>query len=186
MSEENQITQPIYNEEEFIEPPSLELPWKFILFGFLVFILSLILFIGLKFGYLNYLDSKNQEIDKKISEITNSIDEVERENLIIFYSQIFNLKEIIKNHNYPSKLFSFLEDNTLAKVYYSDLNWTADKNVVSLKGLASDLNYLSKQLEVFQNNKNVSYVNLIDLNFFNNQIGFNLEIGLKSDFLNNK
>ncbi len=185
MPEEKQSTQPIYNEEEFIEAPSLELPWKFIFFGFLVFLLSLLLFIGLKFGYLNYLNNQNKQIDNKLNEIASSIDETERENLIVFYSQIFNLKEIMKNHKYPSKIFSLLEANTLSRVYYTDLSWLSDKDILSLKGMAGDLNYLSKQLEIFQNNKNVNYVNLIDLKLLNDRINFEIEVGLRPEFLNN-
>lgn len=183
MNEENSKTQPIYNEEEFIEAPSLNLPWRFIIFSFLIFLVTILMYFGLKFGYLNYLNGQISDLDKNLNELVGSIDEIEREKLISFYSQLVNLENISQNHIYVSKIFKFLEDNTLSKVMYNNFQFNAEKNVIFLNGSASDLNYLASQVNLFEKNKNVFYVNLGNLKFYENKVFFDLELGFVSDYL---
>lgn len=106
-------------------------------------------------------------------------------------SRIEHSKELLEKHYNILPIFTFLENNTLADIYYTDLTIT-DKTsesgggfiVVHGSGVASDLPDLSLQADAYGENPNID--NLVISNITRSRQGFvifDLDFNVKKKFL---
>jgi hypothetical protein len=132
-------------------PEKLPTGWPLRLFAFSLLILtaSLLIYVGLRFGYKPYLQNQIAEKEREIEQLAVSIPRENQEKLGAFYSQLLNLKNVLDNHVTASPIFSFLEKNTNKKVFYTRLDFDAKQNVFTLEGAAESYDILAEQLEAF-------------------------------------
>jgi hypothetical protein len=162
---------------------TLGTPWKLLVFTFILFIFSLLVYFGLKIGYENYLKSQLETLDKKINDLSNSISEEDQQRFISAYSQIINLKNVLNNHVFSSNIFNFLEKNTLPKVFYNSATFSSPTRTIVLNGQADSLMTLASQLALFEKSKDVESVELTGMNFVLGGVSFGINIVLKQDYL---
>lgn len=124
-------------------------PWRILVGSFVLFILSIFVYFGLKFGYSNYLEARAGSLDKQINVLAAEVSEADQEKLVVLYSQLANLDKILKRHSYTSNIFSFLEKNTLGSVYFTEASFSADEYSLSLSGFARDGETMTAQMAVF-------------------------------------
>jgi len=132
------------------EKLSVGWPWRLLSFAIIVFGLTAATYLGMSFGYKPYLNSRIKELDSRITNLTQQIDATQQENLISFYSQLVNVKELLNSHPAISKIFDFLEKNVHNQVYYVFLNLSLNEKSIKIEGIAPDYHTLVKQLELFQ------------------------------------
>ncbi len=169
--------------EQFVtEAIPVGFPWRLFTFSLILFLFSVFVFFGLKFGYASYLTSQTEALDKKIQDLGNRVSAEDQARFIAFYSQLVNLKKVLEAHGFSGSVFSFLEKNTLGEVYYNDANFSGDDGELALKGLAASSETLVAQLAVFDRAPEVAKVILNQTNTDQRGVTFALTLEFKPDF----
>src|SRR3989344_4909742 len=74
-----------------------------------------------------------------------------------------DLAAIVNGHKISSNVFSFVEDNTMPRVWFSSFSMSESAGGLNLAGEADSMETLSKQVNIFENNKeyikNISVLN---------------------------
>jgi hypothetical protein len=122
-----------------------------------ILFLSLVIYLGLAFGYQPYLQSQLSSTKDQVSALQNSISTSDQTQLIDFYSQIANLQALLQNHALTSQLLTWLEKNTEVNVYYTSMNLTTGGHVL-LQGIGASEADINQQLAIFENSPEVSSV----------------------------
>jgi hypothetical protein len=123
-------------------------------------------------------------INKKISDLSSSYETAKKEQ-----DTLTILSGILNNHVYSSKVFDWLEADTLPQVSWNSLNFTSGGNF-SLAGTASSYEMLVAQVETIKNDPNVTAVSFSGVNgdFDENNVmkgvNFNLDVSLNPTYLN--
>ena len=84
--------------------------------------ISLAVYFGLVFGYRPYLENQIKELNDRIESFTKSVPPEDQARLTSFYSQVVNLKSLLGRHVVTTPFFEWLEKNTQANVYITNLN----------------------------------------------------------------
>lgn len=142
------------------EPPKTP-GWSFgiVMFSGTILFIVVFVYFGLTLGYEPYLNSQVTKQQDQINQLGQSISPADQGNLINFYSQISNLKTLLKNHTLTSKLFAWLEKNTEANVTYQSLSF-AQGNQITLAGTAISEGDINQQIAIFESSPEISKVNL--------------------------
>ncbi len=138
-------------EEELKRGERLQvvLPWKLFSLSFFIFIGAIVVYLGMNFGYVPYLNTQIKNIDKDIESLSQSVGEQEKNELINFYSQLVNINKLIDSQAKASAVLSFLEKNTHKKVRYTSLAFDAKSDELRISGVASSYEVISEQLNIF-------------------------------------
>ena len=158
-------------------------PWKFFLFSLLTLATAIVLYLGLNFGYQNYLNNRLQNLDQSLAQLSQSIPRDQQENLTAFYSQIANLQDILERHVSSTRVFSFLENNTNRLIYYTFLNLKIDERKLSLEGVAVNYDALSQQLQAFKSAPEVESFVLNDSNAAGGRVRFKIFLILDTSII---
>lgn len=168
------------------EPPKTP-GWSFgiVMFSGTILFIVVFVYLGLTLGYEPYLNSQIKQQQDQINKLSQSISTTDQAKLIAFYSQISNLKTLLKNHVISSKMFDWLEKNTEANVSYQSMSFSQGNNL-TLSGTAVAEGDLNQQLAIFEASPEVQRVNLTSV--ANSQAGaagwtFNLTLVLSPSLL---
>lgn len=163
------------------EPENLPVgwPWRFFSISLVIFLSALLVFLGLKFGYRLYLNSRIQKADASINQLLDTVSKADQEKFANFYFQLVNLKNILDSHILSSKIFPFLEKITNQKVYYSSLNLRVSEKELELEGLADSYGVLGEQLEAIKQSAEVENYTLNQSQFGDNLVRFKATLKLK-------
>ena len=166
-------------EEQLQRPEDIEVgwPWRFLVFAIFIFGLMVVIFLGIRFGYEPYLNKKAQGLDTQISEKNQSLNQVQVDNFVKFYSQVFNFKTLLDKHIFGSNILKFLEENTLKALNYTAFGLDMTRQEIKISGITPNYETLSQQLELFRQNdsvKDISFQNSSN----NNQGGINFEVSI--------
>jgi len=175
------------NEQFIAESSVAGLPWRLLIFGVVVLALAIAIYLGLRFGYGAYLDAQFKDTEKRLDDLARQVKPEDQKNFIGFYSQLINLKSVLDTHEFGSKVFSFLEKNTLSSVYYTEASFLASGKALTLKGAADTSETLVGQMNVFDKTPELLSVSLDQMNFdprggsvsFSAMLTFNPEYFLK-------
>jgi flagellar biosynthesis protein FlhB len=137
-----------------------------------ILLISIIIYVGLAYGYKSYLNSSLQKLQSQIQSFSEQIPLNEQTNIINFYSQLANLKTLLANHVISSPVFAWLEKNTQTNVFYSKLNLNVATNQLSLSGSAKSVDDFNQQMAVFENSSDVKLAKVNSLSFVNNSWQF--------------
>lgn len=139
---------------------SVGFPWRLLLIAIIIFGLTLLIYVGIQFGYIPFLNSEISKADANFSALSAKVDVNQQAQLTDFYSQMFNIQKLSTSHLYPSKIFDFLEKNIYPLVKVSSLQVGAVGGDVRFDGVASDFTALTNQLAELKLDPNVSAVSL--------------------------
>jgi len=167
--------------EKFMEPEKLPVgwPWRLFIFSVVLLALTILIYLGIIFGYQSYLQSQKNSLDKKINEIGGIISETDRNNFVNFFSQLVNLQGLLENHIKGSNIYSFLEKNTNQGVYYEDATLSLTDHSLKLDGVARSYNNLVQQLVGFEQASEISRVLLQQAQTAEGGIRFSLQLIIK-------
>lgn len=135
-------------------------PWRTLVISVVVFGLTLLIWAGMEFGYVPFLQSQIQKSDVELAALSQSVSESEQKELIEFYSQLYNIQSLIGGHLHPSRFFDFLEKSTHPMVKFSGLRLNIIGGEAVLEGAAPDFDTVASQLSAFKNDAQVASVAL--------------------------
>lgn len=170
------------SEQFLTEHVSIGWPWRILLFAIVIFALSLLIYFGLRFGYGPYLDSRSETLDRNLAELTQGVNLEDQERFVNFYSQLVNLKTVLEKHPFPSNTFSFLERNTLGRVYFSRADLDVGQRTLRLKGFAASIQGLAEQIAVLENSTDVDSVLVEDVGLSGGGTAFSASLTFKPEF----
>ena len=175
------------NDQFGIDKMSVGWPWRLMFFSVFIFIFSLFIYFGLRFGYNNFLDDNLIVLEENISQLSSEVTEEDQERFINFYSQLVNLKTVLEEHPFGSNVFNFLEKNTVITVSFDQANVSITERTLSLSGQTDSIKTLAQQLAVFEQSPEVERAVLRNISLDIGRVGFNFTLTFKPDFLiNNK
>ncbi len=181
----SQQNQSVNLGADFItETSSAGLPWRLMIFSLILFVFALLGYLGLKFGYESYVNAQIQEIDKKSEALNTAVSDGEQKEFLTFYSQMFNLKQVLNGRNYSYNLFKFLENNTISRIYYDSADYSAAAAAAQLKGRADSMNSLVEQLSIFNKAPELQKTSLKSLSLDQGFVNFEVTIFFKPEFFN--
>ena len=134
------------------------LPSKLLMFSVSIFIITLVVYLGMIFGYEPYLNAQLDKLNNQISVASSQISPSDQSQLVGYISQISNVKALLDNHVTASALLNYLEKNTDTNVYFNRLSLTTFNNQAQLSGMAQTMNDLVGQLAVWQSSPSITEV----------------------------
>ena len=162
---------------------TIGLPWRLMVFSFVLFLFSIFIFAGLQYGYGTYLDAQTVEVDENIAALAQQVSESEQEELLLFYSQLTNLQKVLDRRIFTVNTFPFLEKNTLPLVYYTEARYVAEEGVMILNGVANSIKVFVQQITLFEESPEVERVIIDDVGLERGTVSFGLHIVFQSEFL---
>ena len=139
---------------------------QLLMFSSTLFFISLVVYLGLIFGYRPYLNSQVKRLDDRIQSLSQQIPLEDQKKIINFYAQLVNLRAVLNGHIFTTPIFGWLEKNTHSNIYYTRIGLNTQNRQVTLAGFAKSVNDLAEQLKIFDDDPGV-----VQLNFGNSSIG---------------
>lgn len=158
-------------------------PWRFFTASFAVFLISVLVYFGLVFGYGPFLEKRIAEKEQQIADSSAVISKEAQDKFSQLYSQIINLKSILDNHVFPSSVIALLERTTHPKVYFIGLNFKAQERELELDGIAANFNVLAEQLESYSQADGIEGYTLTQSQFSDNSVQFKAVLKLSKSLL---
>lgn len=128
-----------------------------------LFAISLILYLGLAYGYEPYLNAQKENLDGQIQEFSKQIPQEDQAKLIAFYSQLANIKTLLAKHSLPSTVFGWLERNTQTRTHFTKLTFNASTNQITILGNSATPGDVAEQTAIFESQPEVLRLNLNNL-----------------------
>ena len=126
------------------------IPRKFLTFSFFLFLATLLIYFGLSVGYKSFLNSEISGLEENIDELRFQTSAEQQENLVIFFSQVNNMQEILDNHVIVSNLFPILEASTHSRVVYTGMDVFVVERKIVIEGIAESFDALVSQLTIYE------------------------------------
>lgn len=114
-----------------------------------LFFISILIAGGLTYGYQPYLNAQVKALDAKIKKFSEDVPVEDQQKILVFSSQLINLKKLLKQHIFISPVLEWLQKNTSPNVYYSKMVLDVAKKSISLSGSAKTVNDFAEQVQVF-------------------------------------
>lgn len=180
----NDIPSPQTNvSEEFVtEKLPVGWPWRLLIFSILIFILTLFVYFGIRFGYSAYLSQQSADLDSSLEVLANEVNTEDQERFVSFYSQIVNLKSVLDRHLWSSNLFTFLEQNAIDGVVFTEARFEDTARILQLQGTVTSFDLLAQQMGVFEKSSAVENVLLDDVSVVGGTPTFKLSVYLSEMF----
>jgi hypothetical protein len=179
-----QSNQPVFREQFVNEPVSVGFPWRLFIFSLVIFLLSILIYFGLKVGYENYLQNQTTSLDGELNQLAKAVSQQDQQQFVNFYSQLVNLKTIFTSHIFSANVFPFLEKNTLPQVYYTDAKFTGSGADLALTGQAASLQVLAEQMAEFESAPELRSATLLSTSFNpGGTVGFSIDLVFQPSYL---
>lgn len=131
---------------------------RLLMFSGTVLFVMVLTFFGLQFGYKPYLQAQIDQYQKEVEDFDRKIPATTQNQIVLFYSQLANIKTLLGNHTLTSRLFEFFEAKTVPTVSYEKLSLNVQTREVELTGRAGSFQDFGVQLGVFQDEPRVQKV----------------------------
>lgn len=148
-----------------------------ILFSGSIFLIVVCIYAGLQFGYEPYLNGQISALENQVQKVGQSISPSDEATLITFYSQVSNIQSLLKSHVFFSRFLTWLEQNTEANVYYTNMTYLSGDQI-TLNGNAKTSADIPEQIAVFEAAPNVSAVSLSNISYSSAANNWNFIVGL--------
>ena len=172
-----------YRYQEFGESKEIKpvLPWKFFWFSLLFTLAVMGSYFFLKSYYLPHLKEETQNISLETHQLANKINQKDRQEMTLFWSQIKNIESLLSSRFYASNVFSFLEKNTLPQVSLERVDFKHKDNTLSVIGSASDGRAVASQINILENLAIVKRIVLKSVTSKEGKVDFEVKLYLKPE-----
>jgi hypothetical protein len=99
--------------------------------------------------YGPYLGGQLSGLESQVATANQSIASGDETQLVSFYSQVSNVQTLLKNHIVFSQFLSWLEQSTVASVYYTQFSFSSGTQV-TLTGSALTEGSITQQIAIFE------------------------------------
>ncbi len=155
--------------------------WMILTVGFLL--LVTLTYFGLT-GYKSSLIEEKGNLEERLVELTNQRDLEKEVNFIELKTDIEDLKKVLEDRFYSSKIFEMLEEITLPRVQFTSFEADLSQAKLILRTEVVDYPTLAKQVIVFEQDSRIEKVDLSEVNLeTSGRIVSNLRVELNPDFL---
>jgi len=129
---------------------------------------------------------KVSDMDKVISAYDTDDNKKAEKEVLDYKKKIGDFNSIIVDRKISSNVFSFIESNTLPKVWFLNFDMSESKNNIKLSGETDNMVIFSRQLGVFENSdRYVKSVNILSSEVQSNgKVRFILDIYLDPNIFN--
>ena len=155
--------------------------WLALTIGFLL--LVILIYFGLT-GYKSNLIKERGDLEERLVQLTNQRDPEIEANFMELKTGIEDLRKVLENRLYSSKIFELLEEITLPQVQFTDLDADLSQAKLILKVEAVDYLTLAKQVVVFEQDSRIKKIDLSEIGLeTSGRVASDLRIELDPDFL---
>lgn len=155
--------------------------WLALTVGFLL--LVILIYFGLA-GYKSNLIEERGNLEERLVQLTNQRDLEIEANFMELKTGIEDLRKVLENRLYSSKIFELLEEITLPQVQFTDLDADLSQAKLILKAEAVDYLTLAKQVVVFEQDLRIKKVDLSEVGLeTSGRVASDLRVELDPDFL---
>ncbi len=124
--------------------------WRLLYFMGFVFLVFLLTYVGLAFGYKNFLEARIDTTTKELEALATTDPTLgKQDEFLAFQSQLINLKKVLDAPPTPSKILKLLEARTHTRVQYTNFTFSIPDRRVEVQGTASSYDVLAEQLQAF-------------------------------------
>ncbi|PJE64713.1 MAG: hypothetical protein COU90_00360 [Candidatus Ryanbacteria bacterium CG10_big_fil_rev_8_21_14_0_10_43_42] len=145
--------------------------------------LSLVFFIlmGLAYGgvflYKRSIESNLDGLTRQLSNIEEELDSDIIQEIVRVDKGLAVAQDLLAQHVYSSRLFEFLENNTLETVQYNDFTYSFGSRSVILAAVADSYVSLNEQIHIFQNLPLIRSVDFSGISMLEDDtVGFSLNL----------
>lgn len=139
---------------------SVGFPWRLLVISFVVFGLTVLVWAGIQFGYIPFLNSQLSSATASFNALSGKISAQQQKDLTSFYSQLYNIQSLQASHVYPAQLFDFLEKNIYPNVILTSFQASLTGGSIRFDGIATDYSTLTNELAILKSDPNVTLVTL--------------------------
>ncbi|MEK7549252.1 MAG: hypothetical protein AAB496_02060 [Patescibacteria group bacterium] len=167
---------------------SIGWPWRIFSLFLIIFIIAILVYAGINFGYRPYLNKQIKILDAELLNLNQSIDKDKQNQLILFYSQIVNIGDVLNSRDNTFQIFDFLEKNTYPEIKYANLSVNAAEKEIKIDGTAPNYEILTKEMTLLDQSPQTERVILENSRLTETskgaakEIRFNLKLILTSEF----
>lgn len=164
-------------------------PWS--MFGVFASIIFLVIFgayVGLYF-YNDVLASRIESLTAKVNEVREGFDNMEVKQARAFYARAELVRSLLDDHIIVNPVFDFLEANTVATIFYTNLDFKRDDAdnslpIVTITGEAPSYASLAYQADIFRERDELTSFFVKDVTLTNvGSVTFSLEMTFVPDYL---
>jgi hypothetical protein len=135
-------------------------------------------------SYNRLLASRSKQVERDIEDLKDTIPSEDLERLVKFDRQIRNLRLLLNNHVYQTRLLDEIERFTLPQVRYSTLNIHRLNAVAALRGRAPSMEAVSLQAAAFSQSDSITSVTVKRASISNDGgVAFEMDLGFKRSLL---
>ncbi len=155
--------------------------WLILSIAFLI--LVILTCFGL-WGYKESLADEKTDLENQLAQLNGQRDLELEADFAELKEGIEDLKKVLKNSVYPSRLFEMLEELTLSQVQFTSLDVDLTQAVLSLNAELIDYTTLAKQMIVFKEDERIEELDVSGISLdMTGQIKSAFDLELKLDFL---
>jgi hypothetical protein len=166
------------NPAEGFSDPNANVGWpkKFLSFSITMFVLVFLTYFGLSFGYQTFLNSKIETVRAELDVLESQVTPEQKESLATLYSQVTNIRDLIKNHSLASKFFDSLEVITSENVSYLEFDMDIPNKEVAITGVAASYEDLVSQLALYEESPEIETITLEKASLDGSIVDFSLKM----------
>jgi len=158
-------------------------PKKFLTFSVAIFAFVFIVYFGLAFGYEIFLRSSIEKVEGELGSLSSQITDQQKTDLTTLYSQVTNIRDLLKGHTLTSQVFTLIEAITSQQVKYVGFDLSVPDKAVDIDGFAAAYEDLVSQLVLYEESPQIERFTLEESAIQNGVVGFKVKLFLVEDIL---
>lgn len=143
--------QPSYEQVVSRAPRSPAWFGQLMAFAITLLALSVVVFLGITFGFRPYLENRVTALDQEIQDFTRKVPEQEQKDIATFYSQLANIRTVLGKHTATGAFMTWIEGGTTQQVQLTKVAFNAGSRQVQVTGIARSAPDVATQVVAFQN-----------------------------------
>lgn len=151
-------------------------PWRILVLSLVLFGLSVLVFVGMEFGYTPYLSAQIDELDGELTSLNQTFQGEREEDVFNLFSQIYNVQSLFSQQSSLSPMISFLERTTHQLVTLEAVELVHKDGVMRIEGVAPSYDVLVSQLNILGSSEQIESVVLEDSTRNEGQTTFSIYI----------
>jgi hypothetical protein len=169
------------NEKFLKDHVSVGWPWRMLTFVTIIFLMAILSYLGLIFGYSPYLEKSTRDTQSEINSLSLQIESKNQQDFVKFYSQIVNLRTLSRSHIVTSKIIPLLESVTHRQVAYSGISLSVQERTLRIDGIASSYESMAAQLALYEQAPWVTKVILDNSSLSEQSVRFGVRLIIKDE-----
>ena len=156
--------------------------WMDVIFYFTISLLIAVVFCYLIFIVKNNIQrTQIKEEEDKIESVASGQQKSDENEVILYQKKIGDFVGLLKNHEFASHAFIFMEQHTLPDVWFERISIDEGNASLQLSGETDNMESLSRQVAVFEKNEYVKSIGLLNSSLGESaMVSFNLSLALDS------